>query len=326
MVFGQIVDRLNHADAAQSPTCHTDDSETIAHRELVANTIQTLKTTGHIPSSSIFSNLRFADSLGQGKTSLDIIVVSGWRIDCFMVQNWSGKICRDESGDTFTVESSSKTKQIPDPISEANRRAALVKTYLQQSGVALKDKHVIGRLALLNDELEDGSENKTIFNNPAVIRDIKQFSVAYINSWFWTFADPLIYSLFSGSISYAQLTKIHVALAKLGTFDIAFLTGGRKIIGDFIGSGVISIDRKLVEEIQIENTSLGISGRAKSVFGFFPEVSCILWRRGGQGWWFRDKHSTILIPYNQTLRFKISGEHQDSVIPINEIVKIIISK
>lgn len=207
MVFGQIVDRLNHADAAQSPTCHTDDPETIAHRELVSSTIQTLKTTGNIPSSSIFSNLRFADSLGQGKTSLDIIVVSGWRIDCFMVQNWSGRICRDESGDTFTVESSSKTKQIPDPISEANRRAALVRTYLQQSGVALKDKHVIGRLALLNSELEDGSENKTIFNNPTVIRDIKQFSVAYINSWFWTFADPLIYRTFVFNIIVSSITQ-----------------------------------------------------------------------------------------------------------------------
>ena len=72
--------------------------------------------------------------------------------------------------------------------------------------------------------------------------------------------------------------------------------------------------------------TLGIKGRIKSAIGFFPEVTCYLWRRDGKGWFFRSKHSTILVPYNVTVPFRIAGEDQDALIPVNEILRVVLSK
>ena len=166
----------------------------------------------------------------------------------------------------------------------------------------------------------------TVFNDASVIRDIETFAESYINTWFWTFADPVLPALISGSISYSQLTNVHLALAKLGTFDVAFLTGGRKIVGDLVSNSNIPFTRSEVEEIEMEKVSLGIRGRIKSAIGFFPEVTCNLWKRGGKGWFFRSKHSSIMIPYNVTVPFRIAGEDQDALIPINEILRVVLSK
>jgi len=328
MVLSTLTDRLQHAEISSHPTQHSDDPEVIQQRLAVKNALEILKKYSNIPGSSIFSNLRVADSLGQGKTEIDIIIVSGWKIDCLMVRNWSGKITKDSEQDKFTIEDESKNtiKQFDNPIKEAQRRANLVRTYLNQSGIALKDYHTVGRLVLTNIELLDLSDGMQVFNDSSVIRDIETYAESYVNTWFWTFADPVIPSLLSGSISYSQLTDIHLALAKLGTFDVAFLTGGRKIIGDFVSNSSVHFSRSEVEEIEIEKVSLGIIGRVKSAVGFFPEVTCKLYRRGGQGWFFRSKHSTILVPYNVTVPFRIAGENQEALIPIYEILRIVISK
>lgn len=328
MVLSALTDRLQHADISSNPTQHSDDPEVIAQREAIKKALTIIKAMSNIPGSSVFSNLRVADSLGQGKTEIDIIIVSGWKIDCLMVRNWSGKITRDNDQDKFTIEDEARStiKQFENPIKEAQRRANLVRTYLNQSGIALKDYHTVGRLVLTNTELLDLSDGMQIFNDSSVIRDIETYAESFVNTWFWTFADPVIPSLFSGSISYTQLTNIHLALAKLGTFDVAFLTGGRKIIGDFVSNSSIHFSRTEVEEIEIETVSLGIIGRVKSAVGFFPEVTCKLYRRGGQGWFFRSKHSTILVPYNITVPFRIAGESQDALIPIYEILRVVISK
>jgi len=322
----EITNRLQHADSANNPSQHDEDPEVIAQRQAVIDATTTIKTSGKVPASSVFRNLRVADSLGQGKTDIDIIIVSGWKINCLMVRNWSGTLDSDPETNNFTISTTSRVIQQENPIAEAQRRANLVRTFLNQSGIALKEKHVIGQLVLTNPTLTDNTTGHSIFNNSSVIRDIDQFSQSYINTWFWTFTDPVLPSFFSGAISYKQLTNIHLALAKLGTFDVAFLTGGRKIIGDFQANSLISFQRKDVEEIQIEKKSIGLTGKMKAAVGFFPEVACILWKRGGQGWIFRDKHSTILIPYNERLTFRIAGESQDALIPINEIHRIVISK
>merc|ERR1712173_460317 len=68
-----------------------------------------------------------------------------------------------------------------------------------------------------------------------------------------------------------------------------------EIVGDFVANSLINFNRSEIEEIEIQQVSLGIRGRIKSAIGFFPEVTCNLWKRGGQGWFFRSKHSTILI-------------------------------
>lgn len=328
MVISALTDRLQHADISNNPTQHSDDPEVIAQREAVKKALDKIKEYSNIPGSSVFSNLRVADSLGQGKTEIDIIIVSGWKIDCLMVRNWTGKITRDNDLDKFTIEDEARStiKQFENPIKEAQRRANLVRTYLNQSGIALKDYHTVGRLVLTNLELLDLSDGMQVFNDSSVIRDIETYAESFVNTWFWTFADPVIPSLFSGSISYTQLTNIHLALAKLGTFDVAFLTGGRKVIGDFVSNSNIHFSRTEVEEIEIETVSLGIIGRVKSAVGFFPEVTCKLYRRGGQGWFFRSKHSTILVPYNVTVPFRIAGESQDALIPIYEILRVVISK
>ena len=159
MVFSALQDRLGHADLSSNPTNHSDDPETIAQRKAVKDTINTLKQYSNIPHSSIFSSLRVADSLGQGKTDIDIIIVSGWKIDCFMVRHWEGEISHDSETDMFTIESKSNgqksMKQIENPIKESQRRANLVRTYLNQSGIALKDYHAVGHLVLTNSELLD---------------------------------------------------------------------------------------------------------------------------------------------------------------------------
>jgi len=326
MVLSEISNRLQHADCAQTPTLHNEDPEIAAQRKAVADCVEVLKTIGNIPASSIFTNLRVADSLGQGKTDIDIIIISGWKVSSLMVRNWSGKLNHDAEQDTFTIQSSQKVIQVENPVAEAERRAALLRTFLNQSGIALTDKQVIGRLLLTNTSLQDTTPEELIFNNSSVIRDFDAYCRSYINTWFWTFADPVIPSLLSGALSYTQLTNSHIALAKLGTFDVAFLTGGRKIVGDMQSNGVVNFSRKDVEEIQIEKKSLGITGRVKAAVGFFPEVACIMWRRGGKGWWFRDKHSTILVPYNENICFSIAGETQAALIPINEVYRIILSK
>jgi len=328
MVFSQLTDRLAHADIASNPTSHTDDPEVINQRLAIKQTVNLLKQNSKIPSSSIFSSLRVADSLGQGKTDIDIIIVSGWRIDCLLVHNWSGEINWDTKNDNFVIQDETKKslKQFENPIKEAHRRSMLVKTFLNQSSIAIKDYQITGRLVLTNEKLIDVTINMGIFNDSSVIRDISKFAESFINSWFWTITDPILPSIFSGSISYKQLTSIHLALAKLGTFDVAFLSGGRKLIGDYQQNSILNFDRNNVEEIEMKMKSLGITGRVKSLMGFFPEVSCILWRRDGQGWLFRARQSTILMPYNQTINFRINGESQDAQIPINEILKIIVSK
>lgn len=325
-MISQITNRIQHAENANAPTQHSDDPDVLAQRAAVLKCVNSLKSSGNIPAASIFMNLRVADSLGQGKTDVDVIIVSGWKVHCLMVRNWSGKINYDKETDTFTIQGGNKVVQSENPISEANRRAELVRTYLNQSGIALTSKQVSGRLVLTNSEIKDETENEMIFNDSTVIRDFDTFAESFVSTWFWTFADRIVHSWFTGALSYTQLTNSHIAFAKLGTFDVAFLTGGRKIVGDLQGSGVLPFQRKEVEEIEIQNKNIGIKGKLKASLGFFPEVACVLWRRGGKGWWFRDKHSTILIPYNQNVTFKIAGESQDAMIPINEIHRIIISK
>ena len=157
MVFSALSDRIAHADLSSNPTQHSDDPEVGAQRTAGRETVSLLKQYSNIPHSSIFSALRVADSLGQGKTDVDIIIVSGWKIDCLMVRNWSGNISHDSETDKFTIEDekSKSIKQLDNPIKESQRRANLVRTYLNQSGIALKDYHAVGHLILTNTELKD---------------------------------------------------------------------------------------------------------------------------------------------------------------------------
>ena len=274
-MLSQITNRIQHAENANAPTQHSDDPEIVAQRTAVLNCVNILKTSGKIPAASIFTNLRVADSLGQGKTDVDIIIVTGWKVQCLMVRNWSGKINHDKETDTFTIQNSNKVVHTENPIKEANRRAELIRTYLNQSGIALTSKQVSGRLVLTNSDIKDETENELIFNDASVIRNFDTFAESFIFTWFWTFADPIVHSWFTGALSYTQLTNSHIAFAKLGTFDVAFLTGGRKIVGDLQGNGVLPFQRKDVEEIEIQRKSIGIKGKIKASLGFFPEVACV---------------------------------------------------
>ena len=56
----------------------------------------------------------------------------------------------------------------------------LVRTYLNQSGIALTSKQVSGRLVLTSSEIKDETENEMIFNDASVIRDVDVFAKSFI--------------------------------------------------------------------------------------------------------------------------------------------------
>ncbi|XP_072095887.1 uncharacterized protein [Mobula birostris] len=129
----------------------------------------------------------------------------------------------------------------------------------------------------------------------------------------------------SGHLSFRHINDLRMALGKIGTWDILDLHGGQRLIGDYQGCVHIAVNRDETDELEFSHQRNLTTGYIWALAGYSPQVTVKMYKRGSRGWLWRAVCSTVVIPYNSHITFRVCGEDADAKIPANDIDRIILS-
>ncbi|XP_072413619.1 uncharacterized protein [Chiloscyllium punctatum] len=214
--------------------------------------------------------------------------------------------------------------RIPDQFEKSKEEISVV--VLTGKGIFCLDlRNWKGRVSLQdNCWLLEMPENTKLIKNTSVkqvadpVQRIKQGFTSWITN---TFTPHWL----SGHLSFRHITDLTRALGKIGTWDILDLHGGQRLIGDYRGCLHIALNREEADELEFSYPRNLTVGYLWALVGYSPQVTVKMYKRGGRGWLWRPVSSTVVIPYNTHIAFRVCGEDADAKIPANNIDRIILS-
>ena len=235
-MLGGVKSRLAAAETASNPTEHREIENVQAQRKAENEFVTQLINLGGIQPNQILRRLRLDDTFKQGKRELSLILLTDYTIYCFVIKNWAGKyspgsdgkfwIERQESGESITV------RQFPSPLVDVEQQTKLLHTHLVKTGANVRNTAIKGYVVFTNGALELADEVEA--NGSVLVKTkIPQFCRSLQKNWRQYLTDPYIPSLFSGALSYKQISASSDGLKKAGTWDKLILSGGREIDGDY---------------------------------------------------------------------------------------------
>lgn len=325
-----IASRLVQADIVTNPSKHFEDAAVSAGRQAEKKVEDQLISLGGIPAYNVFHALRIPNGMQTGRVEIDLVVLTDDKIYCLEVKNWSGEITYTNNNIYWqqrVTKDNKKVKQIQHtcPIRRLKEKALLLRSHLSRAGLFLPESTFIAKVVLVNPNgnLDERIKTSSCVITPDALSDFANKFAKPLSAYL---IDPLVPYFFRGQFSYNQMDQIRRVLNLVGTWDVLELHGGKVLHGDYKGCAEIVVNRKEADVIEFAHQRNKTTATFWAVLGYAPTTTAHVLKRG-EGWWLFGKEtlSTISLPFNGDIGFRVAGNSVDSKIPINDINKIILS-
>jgi len=324
-----LTSKLVEADIVTKPLQHLEDEQSLAGRKAEEQVENILRDVGGVQSCNIFRSLRIPNEMQTGRHEIDLIVLTDHQIYCLEVKNWAGSISAMENNVFWNqkVENkSNKAKYIQhtSPVRELKHKAMCLRNHLSRAGIFLAENVFICKVILVNikSKINEKIESSSFVVTPNHLSD---FAKSFIKPFSSYFIDPLVPYFVRGQFSYSQMDQIRKVFGIVGTWDILELNGGKTLHGDFKGCSEISVNRKDVDMIVFYHQRSEYIAKFWAVLGYSPTTTASLLKRQERFLFGKETFSTISLPFNHVISFRVAGSNVDSKVPLNDINKIILS-
>ncbi|XP_048407309.1 uncharacterized protein si:zfos-911d5.4 [Stegostoma tigrinum] len=322
--------RLVQVQHACGPIEFPENEEKLFELQAFQKFILNLRLLGGLAKEAIFCNLRIPDQFEKSKEEISVVVITGKGIFCLDLRNWKGRLSLQDNCWLLQIPESTKlikntaVRQVADPVQRIKTKTLNLWNHLMKNGVCLRQSVFFPRVVFLNPTCELDPEIlqiKEVIAPYSVESLICSFKEGF-TSWITNVFTP---HWLSGHLSFRHITDLTRALGEIGTWDILDLHGGQRLIGDYHGCLHIALNREEADELEFSHHRNFTAGYLWALLGYSPQVTVKMYKRGGRGWLWRPVSSTVVIPYNTHIAFRVCGEDADAKIPANNIDRIILS-
>ncbi|XP_069755865.1 uncharacterized protein [Narcine bancroftii] len=326
----KLENRLVQVQQACGPTEFPENKEKLFEMQAFQKFLLQLRLLGGLTKEAIFCNLRVPDQLQKSKEEINVVVLTGKGVFCMDLRNWEGRVSSQENywmlkvPENIELMKNTSIKQFADPVQRIKTKTLNLWNHLMKNGVCLRQSAFFPRVVLLNPVCELDPEVPQI-NEVIAPSSVESFICSFKEGYMSRMTNTFIPHWLSGHLSFRHINVLIRALGKIGTWDILDLHGGQRLIGDYQGCIHIAVNRDETDELEFSHQRNLTTGYLWALVGYSPQVTVKMYKRGGHGWLWRAVSSTVVIPYNSHVAFRVCGEDADAKIPANNIDRIILS-
>ncbi|XP_072883735.1 uncharacterized protein [Hemitrygon akajei] len=322
--------RLVQVQQACGPTEFPENEERLFEAQAFQKFLLQLRLLGGLAKEAIFCHLRVPDQFQKSREEINVVVLTGKGVFCLDVRNWKGRVSSQDNywllqvpDDTELMKNTS-VKQFADPVQRIKKKTLNLWNHLMKNGVCLRQSAFFPRVVFLNPVCELDPEMSQI-NEIVAPHKVESFICSFKEGYMSWMTNIFIPHWLSGHLSFRHINDLTMALGKIGTWDILDLHGGQRLIGDYQGCVHIAVNRDETDELEFSHQRNLTTGYIWALVGYSPQVTVKMYKRGSHGWLWRAVCSTVVIPYNSHITFRVCGEDADAKIPANDIDRIILS-
>ncbi|XP_072095886.1 uncharacterized protein [Mobula birostris] len=322
--------RLVQVQQACGPTEFPENEEKLIEAQAFQKFLLQLRLLGGLAKEAIFCHLRVPDQFQKSREEINVVVLTGKGVFCLDVRNWKGRVSSQDNywllqvPDDTDLMTNTSVKQFADPVQRIKKKTLNLWNHLMKNGVCLRQSAFFPRVVFLNPVCELDPEMSQI-NEIIAPHEVESFICSFKEGYMSWMTNVFIPHWLSGHLSFRHINDLRMALGKIGTWDILDLHGGQRLIGDYQGCVHIAVNRDETDELEFSHQRNLTTGYIWALAGYSPQVTVKMYKRGSRGWLWRAVCSTVVIPYNSHITFRVCGEDADAKIPANDIDRIILS-